>query len=234
MYHSIVDFRDIQLNKFSQTIELLKRAADDGITCLVATPPVDTVCHLKNDELIIKHLVNKINDKLIQDGVLLSVHEGAVIKYDNDLANYESLPFVGGSKYIMIKFHENIIPVNAINVFFELQLRGYIPIIVDVEFIEDLSVLPNMIKKGSLVHVGASSILGMNGRKLRRRAVGLCRNNIAHLISSSAGGVEKSSILLQAYNYLERLTPFGRVKYYKQNAERISKGVDIHALLHSP
>ena len=114
---------------------------------------------------------------------------------------------------------------------------GYIPIIANVEQNVDLlynyQKVREFVDKGALIHVGAASILGMNGRKTRKKALKLCRKGLVQLVSSSsAESKSRPSLLKPAYEYLEKKVSPRLVDYYISNAESVVNGSDFH--IHNP
>lgn len=216
-------------------LSILKSAATDGITHIIATPLYQKGRYI-NKEIIIGNEVTKLNDKLSRLAIPLTIFEGMEIALYEKVAEdikLNVLPLAGSDKYVFIRFEDNKIPTFGLTVFFEMQLMGYIPIIANVEqnnyFAENPKKLLEYIKKGALVHVGAASILGLNGKHIRKRALYLCRRNLVHLVSSASANHEsRPSLLKSAYEQLSNSFSDNYVSYFIKNAENVVNGIDFH------
>ena len=216
-------------------LRILKSAAADGITHIIATPLYRNEGYInKNQE--IGSYVNKLNTKLLGLDIPVTVFEGMeIVLYEKIVQDIKLklLPLAESNKYIFIGFRAQRIPDFTLNVFFEMQLMGYIPVIANVERNMDLMNNPQKIQefvsKGALIHVGAASILGLNGRNTRKKALKLCRSGLVQLITSASPGSKSGpSLLKPAYDYLgKKLTP-RTVDYFIRNAESVISGSDFH------
>lgn len=239
MHSQLVQLQGNRYDNDEETIRILKSAAADGITHMIATP-LYQYDSLTNSEMTIGNRVNTINSKLNRLQIPVTVFEGMEIVLYEKIAQdikLNLLPLAGGNKYVFISFRARQIPSFALNVFFEMQLMGYIPIIANVEQNVDLiynyQKVREFVDKGALIHVGAASILGMNGRRTRKKALKLCRKGLVQLVSSSsAESKSRPSLLKPAYEYLEKKVSPGAVDYYIRNAESVVNGSDFH--IHNP
>lgn len=239
MHSQLVRLPGNQYDNDEETIRILKSAAADGITHMIATP-LYQYDSLPNNEMTIGSRVNNINTKLNRLQIPVTVFEGMEIVLYEKIAQdikLNLLPLAGSNKYVFISFRARQIPSFALNVFFEMQLMGYIPIIANVEQNVDLlynyQKVREFVDKGALIHVGAASILGMNGRKTRKKALKLCRKGLVQLVSSSsAESKSRPSLLKPAYEYLEKKVSPRLVDYYISNAESVVNGSDFH--IHNP
>src|SRR5699024_7045056 len=91
--------------------------------------------------------------------------------------------------YIFLRLPDRYIPDNLRQLIFDLQLSGYVPIIIQPENNQQIRKNPkrlfHLIRKGALSLVSASSIIGLNGRKTQKFAVELLEANLAHLVASN-------------------------------------------------
>ena len=239
MHSQLVRLPGNRYDNDEETIRILKSAAADGITHMIATP-LYQYDSLTNNEMTIGNRVNNINTKLNRLQIPVTVFEGMEIVLYEKIAQdikLNLLPLAGSNKYVFISFRARQVPSFALNVFFEMQLMGYIPIIANVEQNVDLlynyQKVREFVDKGALIHVGAASILGMNGRKTRKKALKLCRKGLVQLVSSSSPeSKSRPSLLKPAYEYLEKKVSPRSVDYYISNAESVVNGSDFH--IHNP
>ena len=220
-----------------EAIELAKDAVGNGITHIIATP------HHRNGKYNnnlpnIQYLVNKLNQQLTSKGIPITILEGMEIRLHEDLLDELTdglVSLAGSKKYMLIELPKNHIPHFTATIFFEMQLRGYIPIIAHPErniiFRSDPSQLFELVNRGALVQVNASSITGAHGGDLRRFALKLCKNHLVHFIASDAHHLKKRPFLLQsAYARLQRKVSPDYVDYVKQNARHVLNGTEFHIL----
>ncbi|MEH7335238.1 CpsB/CapC family capsule biosynthesis tyrosine phosphatase [Neobacillus drentensis] len=74
--------------------------------------------------------------------------------------------------------------------FFELHIKGIIPIIVHPEkirrLIEQPDLLYKLVKNGALTQVAAASIQGALGKQIKKFSLQLVESNLTHFIASDA------------------------------------------------
>ena len=235
MHSQLIKLSGSRYENDEQTLRILKSAAADGITHMIATP-LYQFDSIKNNEFAIGNHVNMLNSKLTRLDIPVTVFEGMeIILYERIVQDIKLnlLPLAGSNKYVFISFQARKVPSFAFNIFFEMQLMGYIPVIANVERNTDLMNNPKklreFIEKGALVHVGAASILGVNGRDVRKSALKLCRSGLVHLISSASPDSKAGpSLLKPAYEYLGKKVSPRTVDYFIRNAESVINGSDFH------
>ncbi|MDI2586534.1 tyrosine-protein phosphatase [Psychrobacillus sp. NEAU-3TGS] len=155
-------------------IRLAKQAVENGITHIIAAPhSMNKAC--SDFEPWIKHLVTNLNKKLIELNIPLTVLEGMEVQLKEGLLDdveKQFLPLAGTNKYILIELPKNRIPAFTQKLFYEIQLKGYIPIIAhpeqNAEIVKNPAKLFELVNKGALVQVNAASMLGIHGRRIKR------------------------------------------------------------------
>lgn len=235
MHSQIVQIPGSSYKNDEEALSILKSAAADGITHMIATPIYQKNNYI-NKELAIENNIEQLNSKLIRLDIPVTVFEGMeIVLYEKIVQDIKLnlLPLAGSNKYVFIRFQSKVIPSFALNTFFEMQLMGYIPVIANVErnveLVNNLRKLRGFVERGALVHVGAASILGENGGKIQRKALRLCRSGLVHLISSASPDFKNvPSLLKPAYEYLERKLSLNVVEYFTRNAESVINGADFH------
>lgn len=161
-----------------------------------------------------------------------------------DIWNYENLAnavkdnrisLAGANQYMLVKLPNNEIPASTLQTFYEIQLRGYVPIIANAErnivFKRNPNMLYSIVERGALVQIDASSLAGFNGRSIRRFALRLCKHNLVHLIITATTKSEKRPIRLEhAYKYLQKKISGNYVENLKDNAKHVITNNDFHTL----
>lgn len=220
-----------------EALELAKQAAANGITHIIATPHHQNGIY-NNNASNIQYLVHQLNQHLTSRSIPITILEGMEIRLHENLLSElpdSLLSLAGSKKYMLIELPKNHIPHFTATIFFEMQLRGYIPIIAHPErntvIRNDPNQLFELVNRGALVQVNASSIIGGRGRDLRKFSLQLCKNHLVHFIASDAHHITKRPFLLPAaYAYLQRKLSPDYVDYVKQNAQHVLNGTEFHIL----
>lgn len=138
------------------------------------------------------------------------------------------------STYILIEFPPNHIPKFSEQILFDLQMKGYIPIIAhperNNEFFKRPQFLYNLVKKGMLVQLTAGSVTGRFGKKIAKFAHELMGANLVHFISSEANHTRKYPFeLKEAYKKIEK--SFGKQMhyYFLENTQALIENETIFA-----
>lgn len=216
-------------------IRLAKKAVENGITHIIATPRSRNKGNIDLEQWI-KFLVKNLNKKFFDQSIPLTLLEGMKIHLnDNLIEELENhLIFLGGTnKYILVELPKNQVPTYTQSIFFQLQLKGYIPIIAhpeqNSEIIKDPNILFKFVSRGALVQLNAASIVGLNGRVIKRFVKKLCWHNLVHFVTSDSHEDEKKTvILLDAYKFIEKNISEEFAYYLQENLEHIVKGTDFH------
>lgn len=220
-----------------EALLLAENAVANGITHVIATPH-----HLdrkyRNSTLEVKAAVAGLYRELIQRNINLKILPGQEIHLStNVLMELEKdlLTLANSGRYLLIEFPNAYIPADTLDVIYKIQLRGYIPIIVHPErnrvLRKNKQLLYEYICKGALVQITASSLLGHNGRSLRKYTKELIKHNLVHFISSDAHHYLKRPFLLkEALEYVKREFSESHASYYCENANHIVYGTEIQPL----
>lgn len=144
-----------------------------------------------------------------------------------------SLQPASKEKYLLIKLPSEKIPQAAFIAFYELQLLGYVPIIMNAEknasFKHNPTIIRNFVQRGALIQVNASSLVGNDRKELRKFVLKLCKKNLVHFISSDTYQMRESpSLLKDAYQYLEKKVSLKYVQFLRRNITHVIDGTDFH------
>ena len=86
------------------------------------------------------------------------------------MISIEKLTGINDSRYLLIEFPSNEVPHYTDQLFFELQSKGFVPIIAHPErnkaISQNLDILYDLINKGALSQVTTASLAGISGKKL--------------------------------------------------------------------
>lgn len=110
IHHHLLYKTDDGPSDFEQTIQMLHRAAEQGLSCIAATPhilpgriPFDHGQHLQKLEAI--------REYIYKQGLNLELCSGAEILYTSITPGYieaRRLPMLGNSWHMLVEFHPNV------------------------------------------------------------------------------------------------------------------------------
>jgi protein-tyrosine phosphatase len=107
---------------------------------------------------------------------------------------------VNNSCYVFVEFPADSVIAGVKELFYQIMLKGYIPIISHPErnmvFGKRPELLFDLVSMGALAQVTAKSILGQFGHQARQAAGVFLKHNLVHLIASDAHDSESRPPLL--------------------------------------
>lgn len=216
-------------DSFEKSVEMLKQAKEQGVTHIILTPHamLNSSSYLEKDELKVKfdEFVKKIED------IGIKVYLGSEIYYTDKsykkLVNNE-LMTINNSKYCIVEFpmhHETDIDEALYNV----KANGFRPILAHPErykFLEFDTI--RSIKTNAMIQVNTTSILGLHGRKIKKIAFKLLKNNLVDFVSSDCHDIKKRNVnLMEAYKIVSK--KFGQAyadKIFRQNQEKLIEEIE--------
>ena len=165
-------------------IEIYKEAGFDQI---IATSHYDS-SRYKVDAGEIKEKVDILNDEIDKQGLDFRIYPGHEIQVELDMIKKlksGELLTLNGSKYVLCELSFVNKPTFLKDLFYNLQLEGYIPIIAHAErypYVADhIEWLEDFIKAGALVQINYSSI--KSHFETTRR---LLERNMVHILGTDA------------------------------------------------
>lgn len=162
------------------------------------------------------------------EGIEIEEYNNLVKRVERNL-----LPLAVNGKYMIIEFADQEIPSIALNIFYELQLLGYVPIIANSEINSDFRCNPTklyrFVAKGALVQIDESSIIGRKGKSVKKFVMKLCKHNLVHFVSSNIDDFADNLFFSKmANNYLRKKFPSHFVNYLQENAKHVRNGDFFH------
>lgn len=213
---------------------LLQNAVKNGITHIIATPHHQNGVFTQNAKEV-KKSIQILNDLMEEKEIPVVILPGMEVHLHGEIMDelYTNIVTLADSgKYILIEFPTHQIPNFTESIFYELQLKGYIPVIAhaekNYEFRRDPKILFDLINKGALIQLTAGSITGANGRRLQKFSLKLCHYKMVHFIASDSHDVKHRPFLLkQAYNIIRRKIGKQMVTYLQENAKHVLEGEEF-------
>jgi protein-tyrosine phosphatase len=215
-------------------INMAIAAMRDGVDAVIATPHHANGIY-ENEAPAIMRAVDRLNELLQQRGISLQVLPGQEIRiHDRLLDDLAQMKLMGlnRTRYLLVEFPYGHLPSASEDLFHELLVQDYVPVIAHPERNEVLSsnpdILARFIAMGALSQVTSRSLNGGFGFKAQKSAFVMCRRKLCHFVASDAHNDGSRTIgLREAYELLVRRLGTGIVEYFVQNAESLRHGREI-------
>ena len=184
------------LDDGSRTVEdargLARRAAEDGVTAIAATPHVRSDYPTRAEEM--ERGVSRLREDFLAEGIDVEVLPGGEI----DLGMLASLDDDGlrrftlaqSGRYLLLEFPYTGWPAGLEETVYGLGLRGLLPILAHPERNREVQSKPERlaeaVRMGALVQLTAASLDGRIGRSSQTAANKLLELGLAHVLASDA------------------------------------------------
>lgn len=217
------------------SIELARAAVREGIHTIIATPHHKNGLYNNERDLILKH-VEYLNQLLEKEGIPLDVLAGQETRiYGELLSDLKAgkIQTLNDTKYIFIELPFTSVPRYADQLLFDLQVKGYIPIIVHPERNQTLLEKPNLlyefVRNGSLTQITGASLVGKFGKEIKEFSEEIIDANLAHFIASDAHDTkERKFYLKDAYEELGSLFGTNLQYAFMENAQLLLDDLNVN------
>lgn len=218
----------------SETIVMAKKAVQEGIDTIIATP------HHRNEryenekkDILVK--VNEVNRVLSKEGISLKVLAGQETRiFGEFLEEYEAGKIVtlADSSYVFIELPSGHVPRYTEKLLYDIQLEGLTPIIVhperNSEIVERPDLVYQLVKSGALTQVTAASLCGQFGKKIKTFSQQLIEANLTHFIASDAHNTKNRIFkMAEAFDHIESRYGVDMVYLFTENAELLVEGQNV-------
>ncbi|MCM3741813.1 tyrosine protein phosphatase [Oceanobacillus luteolus] len=219
------------------SLDMAKAAVKEGITTIVATPHHRNGVFDNDRESIIRW-VDTLNELLINEDIPLTILPGQETRINGDmldeLENNIILP-INDTKYIFVEFPSAHVPRYASQMLFDIQVAGYIPIIVhperNQELLEHPSRLYEFVKKGALTQVTAASVVGKFGKDIQKFSRQLIEANLTHFIASDAHNTKSRGFAMkEAFQVINNDFGSDYAYMFLENSELLIDNQNVHRL----
>lgn len=152
-----------------EAVEMARVAQQHGITKIIATPHHNDYHRPSRQEILAT--LELLTPALKKEAVPVEIYPGNELRIALDLPEQlksgEALS-LAHSKYILLEFPFDGVPLFAEDIIFRLRLDGWIPVLAHVERIYDIQRKPDRlnkyIKMGCLTQINSNSLTGELGR----------------------------------------------------------------------
>ncbi len=189
----ILPHLDDGAQKMEESLQMAQIAVEDGIRQIIATPHVIRGLYENKKEEILAR-VSRLNSRLEEEGIPLSIGPGAEYRLEADLAQKlnrgELLTLNESGRYLLVELPDTFLPEFTADVLYHIQLAGVTPIIAHPErnmvFGREPAQLSAFIRRGMAAQLTTGSIMGLFGSQAKKISKELIKDGLIHIIASDA------------------------------------------------
>jgi protein-tyrosine phosphatase len=219
----------------AESVEMAKQAVQQGIKTIIATPHHRNEKYENHGQTIFRQ-VEEFNRVLKNENLDLTVLPGQETRIFGEmvegLETSEILPLNQG-KYVFVELPSGHVPRYTGQLLFDIQLKGFVPVIVhperNQEIVENPEVLYQLVKKGALTQVTASSVSGHFGKSIKKFSLQLIEANLTHFVASDAHNTSNRGFkMVEAYDAIAKNFGIEAVYMFRENAELVVLGKSVY------
>jgi len=215
----MIDFHNHVLPKvddgsksMEMTLDMLKTASSQGITRIVNT------VHFQHPKMDGKNTdydyISNIRDNVLEnaknEGIEIKIDIASEVYYDSNLCDIIENPITTFNDYMLIEFNPTITPVNFLDTFFNLRMKGITPILAHPEryrFIQNnIQELDEIRSLDVLFQIDAGSLIGHFGNRVTSTAFNMLKEGYCDFIGSDAhNNRNRNFCIKEAYDLLSGL-----------------------------
>jgi protein-tyrosine phosphatase len=194
---------------FNQSLEMLRKGVKDGIRGVVCTSHVLNRLDGEIEKKFIETF-KKLEYQVKMNKISISLWLGSEIHCHASFDKKSRLTTLNGNgKYILLELPMMEVPRDSRELFFDLILKGFTPILAHPE--RNLTIQKNpeiandFVQRGVLLQVNSGSLTGMFGRKVKQTAFKMMQQQIVHFIASDCHNTKSRPLALKrAYSAVAR------------------------------
>lgn len=176
----------------AMSLDMARMYVENGFTTVIATPHyIEGSISTKKDKN--KKVLDMFKEELKRENIELEILLGNEAYVSMDLIGDLEEGRVASlydSRYVLLELPMQDMPLYVESLIYELQLKGYTPIIAHPErnstIVEDPNILYNLIEKGALAQLNLPSLEGRYGEKIKETAEILLSHNMIHFLGTDA------------------------------------------------
>lgn len=217
------------------SLELARDAVKDGVTHALLTPHHMNGRYTNHKKDVLK-MTTDFQKALDQSGIALTVFPGQEVRINGQLIqaldNDDILFADENNRYLMLEFPDDDVPHFTSQMIFQLQRRGITPVIVHPERNTKIMAQPDLLyellEKGCLSQITASSYVGTFGEKVEDFSRKLIKNGQGYVFASDAHHLPgRKYEMSAAFEKLAKEFGQGLANEYQDNARAIINGDNV-------
>lgn len=217
------------------SLRLAKEATANGITHALLTPHHMNGRYVNHKQDVIRR-TREFQEELRAHGIPLTVFPGQEVRINGQLLealDHDDILFADADgRYLMLEFPDDDVPHYTGRMVFDLQQRGIVPVIVHPERNTKIMAKPELLyellQRGCLSQITASSYVGTFGKKVERFSRQLIAAGQGYLFASDAHDLPGRKYEMgQAFEKMQREFGPRLAEQYADNARAIINGEDV-------
>jgi len=171
--------------------KMVEQASEDGIQKICLTPHLFRFSRYNDDLQVLNDRFEEFFNRFGSSSHM-EFYRGAEVFVHPDLVSVieEKKLSVNGSEYVFVEFPSDQVPAGTRDLFYQMQLAGYTPIISHPErntvFGRQPELLFDLVNRGCLVQLTAMSLTGGFGHEVKSYAEMFLKHNLVHLLATDA------------------------------------------------
>ncbi len=181
------------------SMEMARIYVKSGISKVIATPHYMEGIYLNSLEER-KAKLKDLKENLKKEDIDLKVYLGNEIYVSMNMLDdleKKKASTLNDSRYVLIELPMHDIPLYVEDMFYELQIKGYVPVIAHPErntkIVDNPNILYEFIKQGCLTQMNLPSLRGMYGKAAKDTAKIMLEHRMVHFTGVDAHRDEKRS-----------------------------------------
>lgn len=215
------------------TLEMLKVAEKNGTKSIIATPHY-CLEFAETPYLEVRDLVSNLKELIKSEGINIDIYPGQEIYFFENMVNSYKEGIIGtmnSSRYMLIELPMRKYEERFLEVIYELQVLGVVPIIAHPErydfIIENPSFINKFIDEDILFQMNTGSIVGKFGKNVKKTCKILMQNNIYNFIGSDAHNTStRNSSMCEGAEIIKGFGK-GNLENFIDNGRRVINNEDI-------
>ncbi|MBV4432332.1 exopolysaccharide biosynthesis protein [Clostridium tyrobutyricum] len=217
-----------------ETGQMLRMIEQDGIHNVIATPHFYRG-HYENYREDVEKLVHSVNEFADESGINVKLFSGQEVFLDEHTVDeYECghIAPMDKTNYMLVELPMIKMPENAMDIVYELKIRGIKPIMAHPErykyIIENPEKINLFVDEGCLLQLNAGSICGKFGSDVKKTAHTLVKNGMCNFIGSDAhSSTRRRPGLSEAFEIIKNIDE-EMAEILEQNSEKLLENENIN------
>lgn len=217
------------------SLRLAREATENGVTHALLTPHHMNGRYVNHKQNVIQQ-TKKFQNQINAHNIPLTVFPGQEVRINGQLLealDKDDILFADTSgKYMMLEFPDDDVPHYTNQMVFDLQQQGIIPVIVHPErntkIIAEPDLIYQLLEKGCLSQITASSYVGTFGKKVENFSRQLIEAGQGYVFASDAHDLPgRKYEMKQAFEKMQHEFGQGLAEQYLRNARSIINGENV-------
>ena len=175
------------------SIELLRMAAENGTTDIIATPHVIDVSTTLTWDAI-RRYVEELQKEADKENIKINIYPGAETELNWDLLELiredHSRFCLAGSRYLLMEMPSLMLPPHLEEIVYELQVMDIVPVLAhperQMQLMENPEKLLDLLQKGCAAQSNGGSVTGVFGPRVKHNVEQLLEQKVIAFMGSDA------------------------------------------------